>query len=251
MLIRARTRAERLILIKAVINNLPNYYLGLFKIPNSVPKKIIQLQRNFFWAGNGSKRGIPLVAREVIQQPKHLGGLGVGDIIIKNAALLFKWWWWFLEGNNSLWKRVVYSNHYKQNSNRVVEINEGDKGGLWGQIMEISKVNNQALEVFSTGIWRKVGSGNSTLFWEHIWIGQTPLKEQFPRLYQISNQKENFIIDMGFFDGQHWCWSFSWRREFLQWEMELFEQLQTLSQQQHEPQPEENDNIAWRHHALG
>ena len=40
-------------------------------------------------------RAISLVKWEVVQRPKKLGGLGVGDIVVKNVALLFKWWWRF------------------------------------------------------------------------------------------------------------------------------------------------------------
>ena len=56
---------------------------------NSTSQKIIQVQRRFFWAGSGNGKGLPLVAWEGIQRPKHLGGLGVSDLVIKNAAPLF------------------------------------------------------------------------------------------------------------------------------------------------------------------
>ena len=36
-----------------------------------------------------------LVRWELVQQSKEKGGLGVGDIEVKNAALLLKWWWKF------------------------------------------------------------------------------------------------------------------------------------------------------------
>ena len=51
----------------------------------------------------------PLVKWELIQLPKKYGGLGVGDLVLKNKALLFKWWWRFSEDNNSLWKKVICS----------------------------------------------------------------------------------------------------------------------------------------------
>ena len=40
--------AGRLTLVKSAINNLPIYYLGLFKMPNNVANEIIGLQRKFF-----------------------------------------------------------------------------------------------------------------------------------------------------------------------------------------------------------
>ena len=79
-------------LIKVVLNNLPMYYLGIFKMPKRVMQKIISLQSRFLWAMKEDGRSIPMVKWEVVQKPKKLGGLGVGDVLMKNAALLFKWW---------------------------------------------------------------------------------------------------------------------------------------------------------------
>ena len=98
------SRAGRLTLIKAVLNNLPMYYLGIFKMPKLVAKKIISLQSKFFWGSKENGRNLPLISWEVIQRPKKFGGLGVGNLVLKNAALLFKWWWRFSNENSSLWK---------------------------------------------------------------------------------------------------------------------------------------------------
>ena len=53
-------------------------------------KEIIAVQRKFFWGGKEGGKFIPLVKWEVIQMPKRMGGLGVGDVEMKNVALLFK-----------------------------------------------------------------------------------------------------------------------------------------------------------------
>ena len=66
----------------------------------------------------------------------------------------------------------------------------GDKGGLWGQINSAPSASNLTGEVSLNGIWKKVGRGNSTLFWEHRWIGETTLKEMFPRI-SISPTRKN------------------------------------------------------------
>jgi len=47
----------------------------------------------------------------VVQRPKEKGGLGVGDLLLKNAALLFKWWWRFACEEGALWRVVVQSLH--------------------------------------------------------------------------------------------------------------------------------------------
>ena len=59
-------------------------------MPKKVAKKIVKMQRHFFWSSSGSSRGIPLISWKVIQRPKELGGLGVRDLVIKTTALLFK-----------------------------------------------------------------------------------------------------------------------------------------------------------------
>ena len=47
---------------------------------------------------------------------KGARGLGVKDLLMKNAAMLFKWWWRFSAEDDSLWKRIVGScNDVKEN----------------------------------------------------------------------------------------------------------------------------------------
>lgn len=83
----------RLTLIKSCLNSLPLYYMSLFKMPKLVAKKINSLFRNFFWGGSEEKRKMSCVKWDLIQLPKSLGGLGVGYLLEKNKALLFKWLW--------------------------------------------------------------------------------------------------------------------------------------------------------------
>ena len=43
-------------------------------------------------------------------------------------------------------------------------------------------------EFFARGFFQ-VGSGEATRFWEDIWLGSTPLKDQYPSLYNIVQHK--------------------------------------------------------------
>ncbi|XP_016168363.1 uncharacterized protein LOC107610897 [Arachis ipaensis] len=81
----------KLVLIKPVLNSLLIYYLSLYKMPKVVADKLIALQRNFMWCKEDGNYGIPLVKWELAQAPKKAGGLGVGDVVLRNTALLFKW----------------------------------------------------------------------------------------------------------------------------------------------------------------
>ncbi|XP_016199040.1 uncharacterized protein LOC107640007 [Arachis ipaensis] len=104
-------KAGKLVLIKLVLNSLPVYYLSLYKMANAVAEKLVSLQRRFLWGkeDGGEGDGMALVRWEVVQAPKRLGGLGIGDAMLRNTALLFKWWWRFSKEECPLWKKVVCS----------------------------------------------------------------------------------------------------------------------------------------------
>ncbi|XP_015963934.1 uncharacterized protein LOC107487752 [Arachis duranensis] len=89
--------------------SLPVYYLSLYKMPKAVPEKLISLQRQFLWSKEDKRNGMVLVKWEVVQDPKRLGGLKVGNALVRNTALLFKWWWGFSKEECPLWKKVICS----------------------------------------------------------------------------------------------------------------------------------------------
>jgi hypothetical protein len=73
---------------------------------------------------------------------------------------------------------------------------------------------------FLDSINRKIGNGLATSFWNTPWIGGVPLATYFPRLYSLSNQKENMVRNFLVDNGETRTWSFSWRRNLFQWEVE-------------------------------
>ena len=58
--------AGMLTLIKSVLNGLLLYYLGIFKMPKKLVRKINSLQSNFFWGLKDKGRSIPLVKWDII-----------------------------------------------------------------------------------------------------------------------------------------------------------------------------------------
>lgn len=51
------SRGGRLILVNAVLTNLPLYYLFVFKAPRWVTKRIESLRRDFFWNSGNNTAG--------------------------------------------------------------------------------------------------------------------------------------------------------------------------------------------------
>ena len=40
-----------------------------------------------------------------------------------------------------------------------------------------------------------------------FWVEDGRLMDSFPRLYSLSNQKENVVGECGFWDGLEWIWN--------------------------------------------
>lgn len=56
--------------------------------------------------------------------------------------------------------------------------------------------------------------GNDTRFWDDTWVGEEPLKLIFPRLYNLSQDKEGRVGEMGEWKEGVWRWKWRWRRNF-------------------------------------
>jgi len=73
---------------------------------------------------------------------------------------------------------------------------------------------------FDDNVRRVVGGGRSTYFWLDNWVGGTPLKLQFPRLFDLILDKWTSVREMAergwTVDGGAWVW----RRLLLAWEEE-------------------------------
>lgn len=96
----------RLTLIKASLSSLPIYYMSLFPIPKGIIEKFNKIQRQFLWSGKSGKC-MALVPWSLIELPKSLGGLGVGNLLHRNFGLLLKWVWRFFSESDALWRKVI------------------------------------------------------------------------------------------------------------------------------------------------
>ncbi|XP_016165058.1 uncharacterized protein LOC107607644 [Arachis ipaensis] len=174
-------KAGKLVLIKSVLNSLPVYYLSLFKMPKAVAEKLISLQRRFLWSTEEGRNGMALVKWEVVQAPKKLGGLGVGDAMVRNAALLFKWWWRFAKEECPLWKKVICSCN-NLNPNELLPTQElPTRGGVWKDICQLQIMNQDLKDKMVAGMSMEVmqeelipAEVTSYSFTRTVWKGLVP-----------------------------------------------------------------------------
>jgi hypothetical protein len=156
----------------------------------------------------------------VVCKEKRRGGLGVRDARFVNLSLLAKWRWRLLLPGRALWKDVLvakYGNHIINEVDWSRFNTPSSVSNWWKNIIELDKaVPNRNWLVDS--IVRKLGNGLTTSFWHAKWIGDAPLALAFPRLYSLSNHKENMVSDFVSWNGDNRNWCFSWRRNLFQWE---------------------------------
>jgi hypothetical protein len=87
----------RIVLLNSVLNAIPIFYLSFLKMPVSVLKKVVRIQREFLWGGARGGKKISWVKWSVVCKDKNQGGLGVRDIKVVNLSLLSKWRWRLLQ----------------------------------------------------------------------------------------------------------------------------------------------------------
>ena len=80
-----------------------------------------------------------------------------------------------------------------------------DHASLWGQILDLTKYENEVHQVVQRGMRKGVGRENSTLFWIDLLIRDLSLKTRFLRLYFVLAQEKCYVADMG--DWANGVWS--------------------------------------------
>jgi hypothetical protein len=101
----------RIVLINAVLNAIPIFYLSYLKMPKKVWKELVKIQRVFLWAGLSKTSKTCWVKWDCICRPKKEGGLGVRDLRWVNVSLLAKWKWKLLSCEPELWKEVMVARY--------------------------------------------------------------------------------------------------------------------------------------------
>jgi hypothetical protein len=216
----------RIILLNAVLNAIPIFFLSFMKILVAVWKKVRRIQRDFLWGCRGGRKRISWVKWDTVCKPKKLGGLGVRDVRAVNISLLAKWRWRLLEDDQVMWKEVLKGKYSDAVIGSVI-IGENCKpwfSSVWWKDICSVGVNLDS-NWFAQGVKKVLGNGNQTAFWSDIWLGSAPLQTVFPRLYSIVIQKDSSVADMRIPLQGEYTWNFEWRRRLFVWEEDLVVQL--------------------------
>jgi hypothetical protein len=214
----------RIVMVNAVLNAIPIFYLSYLKMPSNMRKEVVRIQQKFLWSGLSNRSKISWVKWEDVCKPKKEGGLGVRDLRLTNISLLAKWRWKLLQSENDFWKDILVSKYgaYVVGKKNLGADDISRTGSTWWS--NICLLDNN-VRLFDDGVDKIVGNMQRTSFWQEAWVGNQSLAARFPRLFSVSMQQQGMISQMGRMEASSWQWNLFWRREFFEWEVPMFQEL--------------------------
>lgn len=155
-------KAGKEILIKIVIQAIPQYAMSIFKIPTSICRTIEKRVASFWWKHNVDRRGVHWKKLEDMKIRKDYGGLGFKDLVEFNKAMLGKQAWRIVKQPNALWCQVLKSIYFPRSD--LWAANRGHRPSWgWQSIL----VGRDAIEPATRWVVR---DGQTIRIREDVWL---------------------------------------------------------------------------------
>nr|XP_043625514.1 uncharacterized protein LOC122596934 [Erigeron canadensis] len=157
-------------------------------------KAVLESLPSFLWGGSHDEKKIHWVAWDRVASPIKHGGLGLCRLADSNIALLSKWIWRYRNEDNALWKKVIDSLHGNCEGWRSVPVNKSLASGWKNIVQKAEKVKVAGKDLI--GLFKGIcGKGDRIRFWIDPWVDNTCLKELFPLLFGLENDKKCLVAD--------------------------------------------------------
>ena len=148
-------------LLKAVVQAIPTFAIGCFKLPSGLLNDIEMMIRKFWWGQRGDQSKIHWKNWETMCKPKALEGMGFKDLEKFNGAMLAKQEWRLLVDQSSLFYWVFSAKYFPSRS--VFDAKVASGSYAWQSIVKASKL------VQSGFLWR-VGNGTKINIYNDRWL---------------------------------------------------------------------------------
>ena len=162
------SQAGREVLIKAVVQAIPTFAMGFFKLPMGLCHDIEMLIQKFWWGEYGERRKIHSRNWESLCKHKLEGGLGFKDLVKFNEAMLAKQVWRLLIDKSSLFFRVFSTKYFP--TGPILDAKSSRGSFAWRSILKARHVIKRWM------LWR-IGDGKTIRLFCDNWIpGDFPSK---------------------------------------------------------------------------
>eukprot|EP00253_Pinus_taeda_P002134 PITA_02134 len=145
---RALNMANRLVLIKAVLQSMPLYLFLILATPKLVLKDIKRLQRSFLWGNSEQKRKWTLVKWDTVFLPKLVGGMSLCDPYHSNVVMGTRIWWKWLTLPSTpwayLWTAKYANSRPTEELIQISEVNPGHR--QWCSIDHILRQGTESAQ---------------------------------------------------------------------------------------------------------
>jgi exonuclease III len=170
----------RLVLLNSVLSSLPMFMMSFFEIPRGVLKNLDYFRSRFFWQGSTDRHKYRLARWDILCRPKDQGGLGILDLQLQNKCLLAKWLINLLNTDGT-WQTLLRNKYLRSRTLTQVSAKPNDSH-FWRGLMHIKD------DVLAKGSFI-IKDGTYTRFWDDTWMGDKPLKDRYPSLYNIARDR--------------------------------------------------------------
>uniref|UniRef100_A0A452Y891 Uncharacterized protein n=1 Tax=Aegilops tauschii subsp. strangulata TaxID=200361 RepID=A0A452Y891_AEGTS len=159
---RFMSHAAKEVLIKFVLQALPTYCMGFFKMTQGFCERYEKLIRDFWWGDENGHRKVHWMSWERMIKPKRGGGIGFKDMRLFNQALLARQAWRLIQRPNSLCARIVKSKYYP-NGKLLDTVFASNASPAWRGI-------EHGLELLKAGLVWRIGNGRKVNIQRDQWI---------------------------------------------------------------------------------
>ncbi|XP_042974614.1 uncharacterized mitochondrial protein AtMg00310-like [Carya illinoinensis] len=175
------------ILLKAIVQAIPTYSMGLFKLPKLLLQTLNKVMSRYWWGKQAQENKIHWVSWHQMRRAMKIGGLGFKDFDNFNTVLLAKQGWGLIQNPYSLLAQVVRAKYFLATNFLKAKLGSSPSY-IWQSILSTRPLLEDGL------LWR-IGNGEAISIWTDKWLPQhTTFKPQSSiRFLQVDTKVSNLI----------------------------------------------------------
>ncbi|XP_037491748.1 uncharacterized protein LOC119369495 [Jatropha curcas] len=161
---RCLSKAGKEVMLKTVLQALPNYVMNLFVLPKTFCHELQRMLSNFWWGkGKNHDKGLCWVSWDRMSRPKCFGGLGFKKL--HETKVLWGNAWKLLSAPNSFVARLLKAKYFP-NTNFLNAQLGCNPSFVWRSLHDCQ-------ELIRKGACKRIGRGSSTSIWNDPWLYMT------------------------------------------------------------------------------